>query len=77
MKEKENKEKVEVEEDVPIATEILRDYKENNKKLMGINRRLYHIIAILLVMLAIETTYIVIFWESLHPDMGVIREEKK
>lgn len=74
MKEKEIKKNIE--EDVPIATEILRDYKENNKKLMGINRKLYHIIAVLLIMVAIETTYIIIFWESLHPEMGVIREEQ-
>ena len=75
MKEIEKVEKTE--EDVPIATEIIRDYKENIQMLSKTNRRLYYIIAILLVMIAIETTYIIIFWESLHPDVGVIREQVK
>ena len=75
MKEIEKVEKTE--EDVPIATEIIRDYKKNIQMLSKTNRRLYYIIAILLVMIAIETTYIIIFWESLHPDVGVIREQVK
>lgn len=75
MKEIEKVEKTE--EDVPIATEIIRDYKKNIQMLSKTNRRLYYIIAILLVMITIETTYIIIFWESLHPDVGVIREQVK
>lgn len=78
MKEiKENKKVEKTEEDVPIATEIIRDYKKNVQMLSKSNRRLYYIIAILLVMIAVETTYIIIFWESLHPDVGLIREQVK
>lgn len=78
MKEiKENKKVEKTEEDVPIATEIIRDYKKNVQLLFKTNRRLYYIIAILLVMLAIETTYIIIFWDSLHPNIGLIQEQVK
>lgn len=78
MKEiKENKKVEKPEEDVPIATEIIRDYKKNIHILFTINRRLYYIIAILLIMIAVETTYIVIFWDSLEPNIGLIREKVK
>lgn len=61
--------------ELPIATEILRDYKQTNQELIKINRRLYYVIAILLIMVVAMSTYIILYWDSLHPSAGAIRYE--
>ena len=70
MKKNENKPK-----DVPLATMVIREYKELNKSYTKTNKNLIIVIIFLLVLLAIETTYIVVTWESLHPDAGIIKTE--
>lgn len=70
MKKNENKTK-----DVPLATMVIREYKELNKSYTKTNKNLIIVIIFLLVLLAIETTYIVVTWESLHPDAGIIKTE--
>lgn len=61
--------------ELPIATEILKDYKETNQKLIEINRRLYYVIAILLIVVVAMSMYIILCWDSLHPNAGAIRTE--
>lgn len=56
------------EKNLPIATEIIRDYKKNNKKLFIVN-------IILVAFLFIETTYLVLLLDSLNNSVGVITEE--
>ena len=82
MKKKEIKE-----EDVPIATMVLRDYKktvqdykdynktliESNDRMAVINKRLMIIIVVLIVLLAIACTYIVLTWEICNPDLGLFK----
>jgi hypothetical protein len=69
-------EKPKKEKETPIATMVIREYKELNKTYAKTNKRLTVIIMILLMLLAIETTYIVISWESINPHIGIIRSEK-
>lgn len=54
--------------DMPIATEIIKDYKKTNKNL-------FIIVAILLTIIFIETTYLIILLDSLNNSVGLIREE--
>ena len=61
--------------DMPLATMVIREYKEVNKVYAKTNKRLTIIIMILLTIFAIETTYIVLFWESMNPHVGIIRED--
>ena len=74
MKEMEEK-KQKKEKDIPLATMVIREYKELNKSYIKTNKRLSHILIILLVLLAIETTYIVLCWESVNPHIGIIKNE--
>lgn len=81
MENKEEKKKDAVKEP-PLATLVIREYKEintqlneTNKRLQISNKRISIIALILLVLVAIETTYIILYWEMQHPDSGVIREE--
>lgn len=60
---------------LPIATEILRDYKEDNTNLRTINRRLYIIIMTLLTIIVLETTYLIFVLDSLDTSVGLIQEE--
>ena len=61
--------------DTPLATMVINEYKELNKTYVKTNKRLTIIIAILLVLFAIETTYIVLYWEMMHPNSGIIRKD--
>lgn len=67
--------KVDKKKELPIATEILKDYKETNRKLIEINRRLYYVIAALLIVVVAMSIYIIFCWDSLHPNAGAIRQE--
>ena len=66
--------------ELPLATIVINEYKdynktlkESNKRLTTNNRILSIIIVILLVLFAVETTYIVIYWDTLHPHAGAIK----
>ena len=58
--------------DLPFASMIIQQYKETNKNLNRAVKFFGLIAVILLVCLAVETTYIIIFWDSLHPDAGLL-----
>lgn len=60
---------------LPIATEILRDYKEDNTNLRTINKRLYIIIMALLTIIVIETTYLIFVLNNLNTSIREIQEE--
>jgi hypothetical protein len=62
--------------ETPLATMVIREYKEFNKSYVKTNKRLTIVMIILLVLLAIETTYIVLSWESINPHIGIIKSEK-
>lgn len=55
-------------ESLPIATEILKDYKK-------VNKRLFTIVAILLAIIFIETSYLIVLLDGLNTSVGVITEE--
>ena len=61
--------------DSPLATMVINEYKEQNKTYVKTNKRLTIIIIILISLLAIETTYIVLYWEMMHPNSGIIRKD--
>lgn len=61
--------------EMPLATMIIEEYKTTNKALKKALLSISIIAVILLVLFAIETTYIIIYWDSLHPYAGVIRKE--
>ena len=68
-------------EQLPLASMVIEEYKsinqslkDTNKKVSDTNKRLTIIIGILLVLFAIETTYIILYWDSMHPNAGAIRE---
>lgn len=80
MKKKEIKKEEIFEEDVPLATMILRDYKQTvqdyknyNKRLTDSNKRMFVIIIILIILLAIACTYIVLTWDICSPNVGIFR----
>ena len=69
-----------IEEDTPLATMVLRDYKNTvqdyklyNKKLTESNKRMAIIIIILIILLAIAITYIVLTRDICTPDTGLFR----
>ena len=61
--------------ELPIATMVIEEYKTMTKSLKRAVKILGIIATILLVLFAIETTYIIIYWDSLHPHAGAIRVE--
>lgn len=68
--------------ELPIATMIINEYKninnrlnETNENLQKSNKRITIMALILLVLFAIETTYIILYWEAMHPESGVIQEK--
>ena len=76
MKNEKNKE-------LPIASMMIELYKnqvadlENTKeKLNKMNKRLTMVIFILVILFAIETTYIIACWDYLHPNAGIIQKSE-
>lgn len=69
-------------DDLPIATMVIDEYKninnrlnKTNENLQSANKRVTILALILLVLFAIETTYIILYWEAMHPHSGVIQKE--
>lgn len=67
--------------DLPIATVVINEYKELNRKLQDTNERLAKtnkiigsIALFLLLLFAIETTYIVLYWDTMHPHAGAMQQ---
>lgn len=61
--------------EMPFATMIIEEYKNTNKALKKALKYVGILAVILLVLFAVETTYIIIYWDSLHPYAGAIRKE--
>ena len=61
--------------ELPLATMVIGEYKELNRSYARTNKRLTYILAFLLMLLVIETTYIVLYWDSIHPNIGIIKNE--
>lgn len=69
-------------DDKPLATMIIEqyqkinsEYKEANDSLKKANRLIGIVAIILAIAFAVETTYIIIYWDSMHPNAGMIRED--
>ena len=60
---------------LPIATEILKDYKEDNLNLRTINKRLFIIIMTLLTIIVFETTYIIFLLDSVNVSVDAMQED--
>lgn len=60
--------------ELPLASIVIKDYQDTKKALTKSLKAVSLIAILLLVMLAIETTYIIIYWDSLHPYAGAITE---
>lgn len=75
MKQIEQKPQKKEANELPLATMVIKEYKELNKTYVKTNKRLTYIIAILLTLFAIETTYIILYWEMMHPNSGVIQSK--
>ena len=73
MKQIEEKEKKS--KDLPLASMVIKEYQALNKSYVRTNKRLTIIIVILIALIAVETTYIVLYWEMMHPNSGVIRKD--
>lgn len=54
---------------------INKRLNETNENLQKANKRVTILALILLVLFAIETTYIILYWEAMHPHSGVIQRE--
>ena len=80
MKEKTTKKSKE--EEVPIVSMLIDRYVEQvddlqitKEKLERVNRRIGILFLITLLLLAIETTYIIACWDYLHPNAGIIQKK--
>ena len=60
---------------LPIATEILKDSKEDNLNLRTINKRLFIIIMTLLTIIVFETTYIIFLLDSVNVSVDAMQED--
>lgn len=63
------------EKDLPLATMVIKEYKELNRSYAKTNKRLTYILIFSLILLAIETTYIILCWDSMHSNVGIIKSE--
>ncbi len=71
-----------IDDELPIATIVIDQYKKANNRLneskehlQKTNKILSIIVLILLVFVIVETTYIILYWETMHPHSGVIQEK--
>ena len=69
-------------DELPIATIVIDQYKRANNRLneskehlQKTNKILSIIVLILLIFVVVETTYIILYWETMHPNSGVIQEK--
>ena len=67
--------KVKENKNLPIATEILKDYKEDNLNLRTINKRLFIIIMTLLTIIVFETTYLIFLLDSVNVSVDAMQED--
>lgn len=80
MKKEKQEEK---QEELPIASMMIELYKKQVKdleitkdKLEKINKRLGLMLLVVVLLFAIETTYIIACWDYLHPEAGIIQSSE-
>ena len=61
-------------EEMPLASLVIDEYREINKQLRKSNLLVSILAIFLAIAFAVETTYIIIYWDSMHPNAGMIRE---
>ena len=68
------------EQELPIASMMIglyqkqvKDLEITKEKLEKINKRLSIMFLILLILFALETTYVIACWDYLHPNAGIIQ----
>lgn len=54
----------------------VKDLEITKDKLEKINKRLSIMFLILLLLFAIETTYVIACWDYLHPEAGIIQNSE-
>ena len=71
------------EQELPIASMMIglyqkqvKDLEITKEKLEKINKRLSIMFLILLLLFAIETTYVIACWDYLHPEAGIIQNSE-
>jgi hypothetical protein len=71
------------EQELPIASMMIglyqkqvKDLEITKEKLEKINKRLGIMFLILLILFAIETTYVIACWDYLHPNAGIIHSSE-
>jgi hypothetical protein len=81
MKEEEKQEKKQ--EDLPLASMMIELYQKQVKdleitkeKLEKANKRISLILLVMIVLFAMETTYIIACWDYLHPEAGIIHRSE-
>ena len=67
-------------QDLPLATMVINEYKQINKDLKNTNVELRNnnkiwiaLSIFFLLCLAVETTYIILYWDTMHPHAGAIQ----
>lgn len=71
-------------DELPIATIVIDQYKKANNRLneskehlQKTNKILSIIVLVLMIFVVIETTYIILYWEAMHPHSGVIQKNSE
>lgn len=72
--------KNETEENVSIASMVIDKYADQvddlqitKEKFDLANKRLGWILLVVIILLALETAYIIICWDSMHPHIGIFK----
>ena len=60
-------------EDLPLATMVIQEYQKTNNNLIKSKSIWIALTMILLLFLTIETVYIIVTWDTMHPEAGIIR----
>lgn len=59
--------------DLPLATMVINEYKQTNNELRKNNKIWIALSIFLLLCLAVETTYIILYWDTMHPHAGAVQ----
>lgn len=59
--------------DLPLATMVINEYKQTNNELRKNNKIWIALSIFFLLCLAVETTYIILYWDTMHPHAGAVQ----
>ena len=59
--------------DLPLATMVINEYKQTNNELRKNNKIWIALSIFFLLCLAVETTYIILYWDKMHPHAGAVQ----